>query len=230
MVILVDELSTGGLAVYRPPTRRRTLGRTARHARRPLRDDRVVTEDRWMMGQQTGGPAATCSGETGLHTGPAGTTITARLPAEITMNTVHADFTAAYLTANDNYTWICPPCFNDFHEQVQWQVIPASTVGARMLENPVRTTHSTRRAHPAHQRQSKSGKLIPRSRKNCGGHLTRVVPSPTFTEYEQENHAGGVGEASSFRRSRRIATLRLLTACCVRQTSAAMVISVSPAQ
>ena len=39
----------------------------------------------------------------------------------------HADFTAGYVTADDQYTWICPPCFDDFHEQFRWQVVPAPT-------------------------------------------------------------------------------------------------------
>jgi hypothetical protein len=47
--------------------------------------------------------------------------------AEIAATADHADFTAGYVTADDQYTWICPPCFDDFREQFQWNVLPTST-------------------------------------------------------------------------------------------------------
>jgi len=37
--------------------------------------------------------------------------------------TDHVDFTAGYVTADDNYTWICQPCFQDFNAVFQWDVI-----------------------------------------------------------------------------------------------------------
>jgi hypothetical protein len=36
----------------------------------------------------------------------------------------HVDFTAGYVSADDNYTWICPPCFEDFKAQFRWTVLP----------------------------------------------------------------------------------------------------------
>jgi hypothetical protein len=38
--------------------------------------------------------------------------------------TDHVDFTAGYVTADDNYTWICPPCFEDFNAEFHWTVVP----------------------------------------------------------------------------------------------------------
>ncbi|MDT5025702.1 MAG: hypothetical protein QOE61_2128, partial [Micromonosporaceae bacterium] len=36
-------------------------------------------------------------------------------------------FTAGYVTADDNYTWICQPCFEDFKASCQWNVVSART-------------------------------------------------------------------------------------------------------
>jgi hypothetical protein len=41
--------------------------------------------------------------------------------------TDHVDFTAGYVTADDNYTWICQPCFEDFKASCQWNVVSART-------------------------------------------------------------------------------------------------------
>jgi hypothetical protein len=38
--------------------------------------------------------------------------------------TGHAELTAGYVTTDDHYTWICPPCFNDFRDQFHWRVVP----------------------------------------------------------------------------------------------------------
>jgi hypothetical protein len=35
----------------------------------------------------------------------------------------HVDYSAGYVTADDNYTWICPPCFDDFKERFGWTVV-----------------------------------------------------------------------------------------------------------
>jgi hypothetical protein len=32
--------------------------------------------------------------------------------------------TAGYVTADDNYTWICPTCFEDFRPQFGWTTAP----------------------------------------------------------------------------------------------------------
>ena len=34
--------------------------------------------------------------------------------------TGHADFNEAWVTADDDYTWVCPKCFNDFRERFGW--------------------------------------------------------------------------------------------------------------
>lgn len=31
--------------------------------------------------------------------------------------TDHVDYTAGYVTADDNYTWVCEPCFADFRDR-----------------------------------------------------------------------------------------------------------------
>lgn len=41
--------------------------------------------------------------------------------------TDHVDFTAGYVTADDNYTWICQPCLEDLNDQFQWNVLSAPT-------------------------------------------------------------------------------------------------------
>lgn len=41
--------------------------------------------------------------------------------------TDHVDFTAGYVTADDNYTWICQPCLEDLNAQLQWNVVSAPT-------------------------------------------------------------------------------------------------------
>ena len=38
------------------------------------------------------------------------------------VKTDHVDHTAGYVTADDNYTWICPTCFEDFQKQFGWVV------------------------------------------------------------------------------------------------------------
>ena len=35
----------------------------------------------------------------------------------------HIEFDGGYVTAEDNYHWICTPCFEDFHEQFEWTVV-----------------------------------------------------------------------------------------------------------
>jgi hypothetical protein len=40
------------------------------------------------------------------------------------IKTDHVDFTAGYVTADDNYTWICQPCFEDFKMSFQWNIVP----------------------------------------------------------------------------------------------------------
>ena len=37
-----------------------------------------------------------------------------------------AAFTAAYVTADDGYTWICGPCFEDFKVQFAWRTSPTT--------------------------------------------------------------------------------------------------------
>ena len=37
----------------------------------------------------------------------------------------HVDFTAGYVTADDNYTWVCEPCFADFRDRFGWTVVSA---------------------------------------------------------------------------------------------------------
>lgn len=32
----------------------------------------------------------------------------------------HADLTAGFVTADDDYHWICEDCFRDFHERFRW--------------------------------------------------------------------------------------------------------------
>ncbi|HEY7173338.1 MAG TPA: hypothetical protein VH442_00340 [Micromonosporaceae bacterium] len=41
------------------------------------------------------------------------------------VKTEHVDFTAGYVTADDNYIWICRPCFEDFRAEFRWHVIVA---------------------------------------------------------------------------------------------------------
>jgi hypothetical protein len=38
----------------------------------------------------------------------------------------HIDFIAGYVTIEDNYTWICPPCFEDFKTEFHWTVAPTT--------------------------------------------------------------------------------------------------------
>jgi hypothetical protein len=42
------------------------------------------------------------------------------------VKTDHVCFTAGYVTADDNYTWICQSCFEDFKAEFQWHVISTS--------------------------------------------------------------------------------------------------------
>ena len=39
----------------------------------------------------------------------------------------HVDYAAGYVTADDNYTWICQPCFDDFHERFGWTVVESAS-------------------------------------------------------------------------------------------------------
>jgi hypothetical protein len=34
--------------------------------------------------------------------------------------------TAGYVTADDNYAWICPTCFEDFRQQFDWTIAPTA--------------------------------------------------------------------------------------------------------
>lgn len=34
----------------------------------------------------------------------------------------HAPYDAGWVTADDEYEWVCPPCFNDFRERFHWIV------------------------------------------------------------------------------------------------------------
>lgn len=40
------------------------------------------------------------------------------------VKTEHVDYTAGYVTADDHYTWVCPPCYADFRERFHWTVVP----------------------------------------------------------------------------------------------------------
>ncbi|GAA3282533.1 hypothetical protein Dvina_14330 [Dactylosporangium vinaceum] len=40
------------------------------------------------------------------------------------VETEHASLTSGYVTADDGYTWICQPCFDDFKDKFNWQVPP----------------------------------------------------------------------------------------------------------
>ncbi|GAA2123880.1 hypothetical protein [Glycomyces algeriensis] len=33
-----------------------------------------------------------------------------------------AEFSTAFVTADDEYTWVCPACFEDFRAQFSWTV------------------------------------------------------------------------------------------------------------
>lgn len=37
--------------------------------------------------------------------------------------TDHVDYTAGYVTDDDNYYWVCPQCFNDFRVRFGWTVV-----------------------------------------------------------------------------------------------------------
>ena len=39
----------------------------------------------------------------------------------------HVDYSAGYVTADDSYTWICRPCFEDFRERFGWTVVDQTT-------------------------------------------------------------------------------------------------------
>jgi len=43
--------------------------------------------------------------------------------AEIAAENEHVQFTAGYVTADDNYSWICTPCFEDFKTDFRWTVV-----------------------------------------------------------------------------------------------------------
>jgi hypothetical protein len=32
----------------------------------------------------------------------------------------HVKYNAGWVTATDEYHWVCPPCFDDFHDQFGW--------------------------------------------------------------------------------------------------------------
>lgn len=36
----------------------------------------------------------------------------------------HTLYNAAWVTASDEYTWICPSCFDDFRERFRWEIVP----------------------------------------------------------------------------------------------------------
>lgn len=36
--------------------------------------------------------------------------------------TGHAAYKEAWVTADDDYSWVCPECFNDFRERFGWVV------------------------------------------------------------------------------------------------------------
>ena len=49
----------------------------------------------------------------------------------------HVQFAAGYVTADDNYRWVCPQCFQDFREAFRWTVSAESGEGvptARQIE------------------------------------------------------------------------------------------------
>lgn len=37
--------------------------------------------------------------------------------------TGHADFSEAWVTADDNRTWVCPACFDDFRGRFGWTIV-----------------------------------------------------------------------------------------------------------
>lgn len=37
--------------------------------------------------------------------------------------TGHADLEEAWVTADDNRTWICPSCFDDFRARFRWVIV-----------------------------------------------------------------------------------------------------------
>lgn len=37
--------------------------------------------------------------------------------------TSHADFSEAWVTADDNRTWVCPACFDDFRGRFGWTIV-----------------------------------------------------------------------------------------------------------
>ena len=39
----------------------------------------------------------------------------------------HADAEEAYVTADDNYSWICSSCFADFRDRFRWTLIEVET-------------------------------------------------------------------------------------------------------
>lgn len=34
----------------------------------------------------------------------------------------HVQLSAAWVTTDDNYSWICPTCFDDFRQRFEWSV------------------------------------------------------------------------------------------------------------
>ncbi len=80
------------------------------------------------MGQHTWLAGRDLRWASGPRTGQAGTTTTARSATPSSRRRgPHVDFTAGYVTADDNYTWICQPCFEDFTAQFEWNVVSAPT-------------------------------------------------------------------------------------------------------
>ena len=35
----------------------------------------------------------------------------------------HTEYNAAWVTADDSYHWVCPPCFEDFRARFAWVVL-----------------------------------------------------------------------------------------------------------
>jgi hypothetical protein len=41
--------------------------------------------------------------------------------------TTGSESLVGYVTADDNYSWICQPCLEDLNDQFQWNVVSAPT-------------------------------------------------------------------------------------------------------
>ncbi|GAB3396912.1 hypothetical protein GCM10027568_31990 [Humibacter soli] len=38
-------------------------------------------------------------------------------------STGHAEYSEAWVTADDGYTWVCPQCFTDLRQRFHWVVV-----------------------------------------------------------------------------------------------------------